>query len=115
MLQGDMIIPSITVGDILALAAAETPDALDPAALLEELQLQQLKSQRLSSLSGGQLRRVTFAVALMVSLICSFLMNRLSAWTPLHAKFWNKIGQLRQQGKTIIITSHYLEEIPTGR
>ncbi len=65
MLQGDMIIPSITVGDILTLAAAETPDALDPAALLEELQLQQLKSQRLGSLSGGQLRRVTFAVALI--------------------------------------------------
>lgn len=112
MLQGDMIIPSITVGDILTLAAAETPDALDPAALLEELQLQQLKSQRLGSLSGGQLRRVTFAVALIGQPDLLFLDEPTVGMDATARKeFWNKIEQLRQQGKTIIITSHYLEEI----
>lgn len=112
MLQGDMIIPGITVGDMLKLAAEQTEHALDPDSLLADLNLTQLKTQRLGNLSGGQLRRVTFAVALIGQPDLLFL-DEPTVGMDANARkaFWDQVEQLRQQGKTIVITSHYLEEI----
>ncbi|RXT58363.1 ABC transporter ATP-binding protein [Lacticaseibacillus chiayiensis] len=112
MLQGDMIIPGITVGDMLKLAAEEADHALDPDRLMADLNLTQLKTQRLGNLSGGQLRRLTFAIALIGQPDLLFL-DEPAVGMDANARkaFWDKIEQLRQQGKTIVITSHYLEEI----
>lgn len=112
MLQGDMTITGITVGDMLKLAAEQADHALDPDTLLADLDLTQLKSQRLGSLSGGQLRRVTFAIALIGQPDLLFL-DEPTVGMDANARkaFWDKVEQLRQQGKTIVITSHYLEEI----
>lgn len=112
MLQGDMVIAGTTVGDLMQLAAAQSPRALDPDALLNEFHLSDLKPQRLGSLSGGQLRRITFAVALVGNPDLLFLDEPTVGMDAQSRKaFWTQIEQLRQQGKTMVITSHYLEEI----
>jgi ABC-2 type transport system ATP-binding protein len=80
--------------------------------LLNEFHLSDLKPQRLGSLSGGQLRRITFAVALVGNPDLLFLDEPTVGMDAQSRKaFWTQIEQLRQQGKTMVITSHYLEEI----
>ncbi|MBM6439418.1 ABC transporter ATP-binding protein [Lacticaseibacillus rhamnosus] len=112
MLQGDMVVPGITIADLLKLAAAESDHPLDTNKLLTDLRLEPFKTQRLGSLSGGQLRRVTFAVALINQPDLLFLDEPTVGMDANSRKaFWDNIEQLRQEGKTIVITSHYLEEI----
>lgn len=112
MLQGDMVVPGITIADLLKLAAAESDHPLNTNKLLTDLRLEPFKTQRLGSLSGGQLRRVTFAVALINQPDLLFLDEPTVGMDANSRKaFWDNIEQLRQEGKTIVITSHYLEEI----
>ncbi|MCH4172155.1 MAG: ABC transporter ATP-binding protein [Lactobacillus sp.] len=112
MLQGDMVLSGITVLEMLQEAAAQYPKALDPLTVLAEIGLQAQGNQRITNLSGGQLRRVTFGMALVGNPDLLFL-DEPTAGMDAKARqdFWQHIETLRQQGKTMIITSHYLEEI----
>jgi len=112
MLQGDLPIQSVTVHEMLAIAAAHYPDALNSEDMLKELNLQDLAQRRLTALSGGQLRRVTFAMAIIGNPDLLFL-DEPTVGMDVNAQqdFWQQIRALKDQGKTIIITSHYLPEI----
>lgn len=112
MLQGDLPIRGVTVKDMLELAAAQYPNALKPADLLTDLELAPLAKRRLSALSGGQLRRVTFALALIGNPDLLFLDEpTVGMDTNAQQAFWQRVNALKAQGKTMIITSHYLPEI----
>ncbi|MFC6181207.1 ABC transporter ATP-binding protein [Lactiplantibacillus daowaiensis] len=112
MLQGDLPIRGVTVKDMLELAAVQYPNALKPTDLLAELELTPLAKRRLNALSGGQLRRVTFALALIGNPDLLFLDEpTVGMDTNAQQAFWQRINALKAQGKTMIITSHYLPEI----
>ncbi|TBX42456.1 ABC transporter ATP-binding protein [Lactiplantibacillus paraplantarum] len=112
MLQGDMAIQGVTVRDMLMLAEAQRLPEFDWQALLTSLELQDLAQQRLTALSGGQLRRVTFALALVGDPDLLFLDEpTVGMDTNAQQTFWQQIRRLKAAGKTIIITSHYLPEI----
>lgn len=112
MLQGDMPIQGVTVREMLTLTNAERQGTTDPQQLLIELGLEDLAKRRLTALSGGQLRRITFALAIIGNPELLFLDEpTVGMDTTAQQAFWQRIRQSKASGKTIIITSHYLPEI----
>lgn len=112
MLQNDVALQGVTVHEVLTLTAAHYATAFDVTTLLAELGLTDLTKRKLTTLSGGQLRRVTFAMALVGNPNLLFLDEpTVGMDTTAQRAFWNRIRALKAAGKTIIITSHHLEEI----
>ncbi|KRL40950.1 ABC transporter ATP-binding protein [Liquorilactobacillus nagelii] len=112
MLQGDMVLANVTVAEIIAEAAAQYDQPVVVAELLQNLGLKEYENQLLKSLSGGLMRRVTFALALVGNPELLFLDEPTVGMDSQARKiFWNRIKKLRDAGKTVVITSHYLEEI----
>ncbi|VDG23426.1 ABC transporter ATP-binding protein [Lactiplantibacillus mudanjiangensis] len=112
MLQGDLVLRGVTVKDLLTLAAARYDQAVAPVELMATLDLTKLANQKIATLSGGQQRRVTFALALIGNPDLLFLDEpTVGMDTNAQQAFWQRIKKLKAQGKTVIITSHYLPEI----
>ncbi len=112
MLQGDMAIRGVTVTELLTMAATNYPAPLSAATLITTLDLTAFAQQQLTALSGGQLRRVTFALALISNPDLLFLDEpTVGMDTNAQQAFWQRIQVLKAQGKAVIITSHYLPEI----
>ena len=78
---------------------------------LKELSLWDKKDSKINDLSGGMKRRVLIAKALSHEPSILFL-DEPSAGVDveLRANLWRNIYKLNEQGKTIIITTHYLQE-----
>lgn len=112
MMQGDLKLLGVTVQDILEEAAMQSDHSLSIEWILNELGMTSLAHKRLVSLSGGQLRRVTFAMALIPNTRLIFLDEpTVGMDVNSRQKLWQKVDDLKKQGKTILITSHYLEEL----
>jgi len=112
MLQGDLPIRGVTVAELLTMAAAHYATALQPKQLIRDLSLTELAHRQLTTLSGGQLRRVTFALALIGNPKLLFLDEpTVGMDTNAQQAFWVRVKALKAQGKTVIITTHYLPEI----
>lgn len=79
--------------------------------LLEKLSLTQDTKKRLGKYSGGMKRRINLAMALVHNPEIAFLDEPTVAMDPQsrHA-VWDFIKELKQQGKTVILTTHYMEE-----
>lgn len=79
--------------------------------LLEKLSLTQDAKKRLGKYSGGMKRRINLIMALVHNPEIAFLDEPTVAMDPQsrHA-VWEFIKELKQQGKTIILTTHYMEE-----
>jgi ABC-2 type transport system ATP-binding protein len=79
--------------------------------LLEKLSLTQDAKKRLAKYSGGMKRRINLAIALVHNPEIAFLDEPTVAMDPQsrHA-VWEFILELKQKGKTIILTTHYMEE-----
>jgi daunorubicin resistance ABC transporter ATP-binding subunit len=79
--------------------------------LLEKLSLTQDAKKRLGKYSGGMKRRINLAMALVHNPEIAFLDEPTVAMDPQsrHA-VWEFIKELKQQGKTVILTTHYMEE-----
>src|SRR5215471_4485095 len=73
--------------------------------------LQQLGDRKFGELSGGQRQRVLFALALCGNPDLLFL-DEPTVGLDVEARrlMWNEIRHLLDRGKTIVLTTHYLEE-----
>jgi ABC-2 type transport system ATP-binding protein len=79
--------------------------------LLEKLSLTQDAKKRLGKYSGGMKRRINLAMAMVHNPEIAFLDEPTVAMDPQsrHA-VWEFIKELKQQRKTVILTTHYMEE-----
>jgi ABC-2 type transport system ATP-binding protein len=79
--------------------------------LLEKMSLSEDAGRRLGKYSGGMKRRINLIMALVHDPEIAFLDEPTVAMDPQsrHA-VWNFIGELKKRGKTIILTTHYMEE-----
>lgn len=69
------------------------------------------KKKLSSQLSGGNRRKLSLAMALMGGTQILYFDEPTSAMDPASRRIiWNIIKDLRSQGKTIVLTTHYLEE-----
>ncbi len=83
----------------------------DRDALLKRLQLWDKKDAFYKSLSGGQKQRVALALALLNEPALLFLDEPTTGLDPqVRHEIHNIIEELKQAGKTILMTTHYIEE-----
>lgn len=81
------------------------------AELLEFVQLTEKKNEKISALSGGMKRRVVIARGLIHEPDLFILDEPTTGLDPQarHA-LWDRLYRLKQQGVTLIITTHYMDE-----
>ena len=79
--------------------------------MVELVGLQEKRDERVRRLSGGQRRRLDLGLALVGDPELIFLDEPTTGFDP-HARrrAWETIRALRGLGKTILLTTHYLDE-----
>jgi ABC-2 type transport system ATP-binding protein len=104
----------LTVRECLAMYAGYYPRPLPVARALELVGLTDKADDRCDRLSGGQLRRLDMALALIGDPELIFLDEPTTGFDPTARRAaWDVIAELRELGKTIFLTTHYMEEAET--
>jgi ABC-2 type transport system ATP-binding protein len=99
------------VGELLKAWRMYYPRSLPQAYLLEVVELTAEEDSLVRRLSGGQRRRLDFALALAGDPDLIFLDEPTTGFDPeARRRCWIVIENLRSLGKTIILTTHYLDE-----
>ena len=79
--------------------------------LIEEIGLEEAADRKSSSYSGGMARRINLAMALINDPEIAFLDESTVGMDPQSRRAtWGFIEEFRQSGKTVILTTHYIEE-----
>jgi ABC-2 type transport system ATP-binding protein len=111
MLQVGRMPETLRVREHLQLFSSYYPSPRPPAELLAIAGLEGLEERFFGKLSGGQKQRVLFALALCGNpdLIC---LDEPTLGMDVEARrsMWEQVRKLAAQGKTILLTTHYLEE-----
>lgn len=111
VLQDSEAEPSLTVRECLCLYAGyyHAPRQVDETLALVDLSEQ--AEERASALSGGQRRRLDVALALIGDPELIFLDEPTTGFDPSARRAaWDVISGLRDLGKTVFLTTHYMEE-----
>ncbi|MCT2346628.1 ABC transporter ATP-binding protein [Bacillales bacterium AN1005] len=112
MLQETSVMDSLKVNEVINLVQSYYPNPLTVQQLLSITGLSnQDWHKRTEKLSGGQKRRLHFALALAGNPDLIFL-DEPTVGMDITARdaFWKTVKELQAQGKTIIFTTHYLQE-----
>jgi ABC-2 type transport system ATP-binding protein len=111
VLQSGGIYSHITPREALAHWAGFYPHPRDVGEVLALAGLERQADTRNRTLSGGQLRRLDFALALVGDPELIFLDEPTTGFDPeARRAAWETIRSLRSLGKTIVLTTHYLDE-----
>ncbi len=114
--QTDNLDPDFTVEENLQVYAhyfGMDAQAVQPriSELLHFVDLEGYERAHINSLSGGMKRRLTFARALINEPDLIILDEPTTGLDPqVRHQIWDKLRELRQQGRTLLLTTHYLEE-----
>jgi ABC-2 type transport system ATP-binding protein len=111
VLQSSGIYSHITPREALAHWASFYPHPRDVEEVLALAGLAHRADARSRRLSGGELRRLDFALALVGDPELIFLDEPTTGFDPeARRAAWDTVRSLRDLGKTILLTTHYLEE-----
>ncbi len=111
VLQAGGIYSHITPREALKHWASFYPHPRDVEEVLELAGLREKGDVRSRRLSGGQLRRLDFALALVGDPELIFLDEPTTGFDPeARRAAWETVRSLRALGKTILLTTHYLDE-----
>ena len=111
MLQTAGIPDTLKVRELVALTRSYYPDPRSVDECLARAGLRELAERRYGQLSGGQQRRVQFAMAVCGRPQLLFL-DEPTTGLDIDARqaMWRAIGELSAQGCGVLLTTHYLEE-----
>jgi ABC-2 type transport system ATP-binding protein len=111
MLQSSSLYPSLTVRESLRVFAGYYAQARDPDEVVELVGLTEKRDVRVRKLSGGQQRRLDLGIALVGDPQLIFLDEPTTGFDPgARRAAWETIRGLRALGKTVLLTTHYLDE-----
>ena len=111
VLQAGGIYSHITPREALSHWAGFYPAPRDVEEVLDLAGLRESADVRSRKLSGGQLRRLDFALALVGDPELIFLDEPTTGFDPeARRAAWQTVRSLRELGKTILLTTHYLDE-----
>ncbi len=100
-----------TVAEVLGMFCGLYANATDPAALARRLGLDECMDRYATRLSGGQRQRLLLALALINDPDIVFLDEPTTGLDPqARRNFWQLIEEIKQQGKTVVLTTHYMDE-----
>jgi ABC-2 type transport system ATP-binding protein len=100
-----------TVHEALLMFAALYDESADIDELIELCHLQEFIDRDTRKLSGGQRQRLLLAIALVNKPNLVFLDEPTTGLDPQSRRnFWSLIEGIKQAGKTILLTTHYMEE-----
>ncbi|MBE7386549.1 ABC transporter ATP-binding protein [Ligilactobacillus salivarius] len=112
MMQENISLDRITVKEIIKLTRTYYRNPMSYQAILALSELQNYINHPMDKLSGGQKRKLQFALTLAGNPDLIFLDEpTVGMDADSRTKFWKHIDELKKQGKTFLITSHYLEEL----
>ena len=101
----------IKVWEALDLFAAFYRRSVDWHPLLEQLGLAEKRNASFGKLSGGQKQRLFIALALLNDPELVFLDELTTGLDPQARRaMWDLVHNIRQQGKTVFLTTHFMEE-----
>ncbi len=110
-LQQSALPPRIKVREALDLFASFYQRAVDWRPLLEQLGLADKRDSVFAKLSGGQKQRVFIALALLNDPELVFMDELTTGLDPQARRaMWELVLGIRQRGKTVFLTTHYMEE-----
>jgi ABC-2 type transport system ATP-binding protein len=112
VLQSSAMYENLTVAEHLAQFAGyyEHPRPVDE--VMELIGLEEKRDTRARRLSGGQRRRLDLGLALIGDPELIFLDEPTTGFDPgARRRAWDTIRSLRELGKTILLTTHYLDEV----
>jgi ABC-2 type transport system ATP-binding protein len=111
VLQSSGIYSHLTPREALQHWASFYPQPRDVEEVLQLSGLSEKGNARSRTLSGGQLRRLDFALALIGDPDLIFLDEPTTGFDPAARRdAWETVRNLREGGKTILLTTHYLDE-----
>jgi ABC-2 type transport system ATP-binding protein len=101
----------VTVREQLAHFAAMYPDPRDVDEVIAAVGLEPQRKTLIRRLSGGQRRRVDVAIGIIGRPALLFLDEPTTGFDPAaRRQFWELIHGLKDDGTTILLTTHYLDE-----
>jgi ABC-2 type transport system ATP-binding protein len=110
-LQTPSLMPSLTVEELLDVFAGFYDKSLPTEELLEIVSLTESRRVLVKNLSGGQLQRLSVAMALVNDPEIAFLDEPTTGLDPqVRRSMWQVIEDMKAKGKTIFMTTHYMEE-----
>jgi ABC-2 type transport system ATP-binding protein len=111
VLQSSGMYRHITVREALEHWAHLYPSPRDVDEVIDVAGLRKSEDVRTRRLSGGQLRRLDLALALVGDPELIFLDEPTTGFDPAARRAaWDTVRSLRDLGKTVLLTTHYLEE-----
>jgi ABC-2 type transport system ATP-binding protein len=111
VLQEEGLDPNLNVREAVALYSAAYPHPRPVDEVLELVGLAGRAHDRAATLSGGQRRRLDLALGIAGDPEVLFLDEPTTGFDPsARRQAWELIGRLRELGKTILLTTHYMEE-----
>ena len=111
VLQSSAMYETLTVTEMLRLFAGYYREPRPVDQVVELVGLQEKRDDRVRRLSGGQRRRLDLGLALIGDPELIFLDEPTTGFDPrARRRAWETIRGLRGLGKTILLTTHYLDE-----
>jgi ABC-2 type transport system ATP-binding protein len=110
-LQSSAFFDQLNLTELLMLFGEMYGRQVDPKQLLKDVELEDKARAKIKELSGGQKQRFSIAAALVNDPIMLFLDEPTTGLDPQARRhLWGVIRRIRSEGKTIVITTHYMEE-----
>jgi ABC-2 type transport system ATP-binding protein len=111
VLQQSELWPNLTVRETHKIFAGYYEQPRDVDEVIELVGLAEKRDARVKTLSGGQKRRLDLGVALVGDPDLVFLDEPTTGFDPAARRAaWEMIRSLRSLGKTVLLTTHYLDE-----
>ncbi len=110
-LQETRLAEKLTVRETLVLFRSFYTHGLDPDTVLEDMSLTEKARAFVGKLSGGQKQRLAVAAALVGDPELLFLDEPTTGLDPQSRRqLWDILRSLKAQGRTILLTTHYMDE-----
>lgn len=110
-LQSSGYYPGLTLKELIELFGGLYNKEVDARALLKKVQLEDKIKVQYKALSGGQKQRFSIATTLIPDPKIVFLDEPTTGLDPqARRNLWELIKEIRNSGKTVILTTHYMDE-----
>ena len=111
VLQSTKDAEDLTVKEVVSHFANYYKNPRNPIQVIDEVGLTEKMDSRIETLSGGQRRRLDVALGIIGNPEILFLDEPTTGFDPeARRQFWDLIRKLKNEGTTILLTTHYLDE-----